>query len=130
MYMESAPRRSKREGPLFSMCRQALSTADLKVCGIDCFIPPEEQEAEVDKVAGFLEIGRTEDTQEIVIKLPDLKPDARGAARIVLSPRYARHLANLLIENATYAEAEADGMLPKSKHYRKLNRDRKSSESH
>ncbi len=83
----------------------------------------------MDKVAGFLEVGRTEDTQEVTIKFPELKPDASGAARIVLSPRYARHLANLLIENATYAEAEAVGMLPKSRHYRKPNRDRESSES-
>ena len=104
-------------------------TRDLKAFGITYFIPPGEQEAEVEKVAGFLEIGRTKDTQEIVIKLPELKPDARGMARIVLSPRYARHLANVLIENATYAEAESSGTVPNSKHCLKLNRKKASSKS-
>jgi hypothetical protein len=61
----------------------------------------------MEKVAGVLEVSRTEDTHEIVIKHPDLKPDATGEGRIVFSPRHARHLANLLIENATEAEAEA-----------------------
>jgi len=81
----------------------------------------------VDKVARFLEVGRTDDTHEIVIGLPDSKPDANGATRIVLSPRYARHLANLLAEHAMYAEAEAAGMLPKSRPYRRLKHDRESS---
>jgi len=80
----------------------------------------------VDKVAGFLEVGRTDDTHEIVIRLPDSKPDANGAARIVLSPRYARHLANLLAEHAVCAEAEATGMLPKSRPYRRLKHDRET----
>jgi hypothetical protein len=79
---------------------------------------PGEQEAEVDKVAGFLEVGRTNDTYEIVIKLPASKLDANDSARILLSPRYARHLANLLIENATCAEAEAVGTHPQSRPYR------------
>jgi hypothetical protein len=61
----------------------------------------------MEKVAGVLEVSRTEDTNEIVITHPDLKPDATGVSRIVFSPRHARHLANLLIECATEAEAEA-----------------------
>jgi hypothetical protein len=61
----------------------------------------------MEKVAGVLEVSRTEDTHEIVIIHPDLKPDATGVGRIVFSPRHARHLANLLIENATEAEADA-----------------------
>ena len=65
----------------------------------------------MDKVAGFLEVGRIEDEQQIVIKVPGLKPDESGAARIVLSPRYARHLANLLVEHATFAEAQADDLI-------------------
>jgi hypothetical protein len=81
----------------------------------------------VDKVAGLLEVGRTEDTHEIVIRFPGSKPDANGVAGIVLSPRYARHFANLLAEHATYAEAEAAGMLPKSRPYQRLNHDRGSS---
>ena len=81
----------------------------------------------MDKVAGFLEVGRTEDAQQIVIKLPELKPDASGAARIVLSPRYARHLANLLIEHAALAEAQADDLMSRTKQSPYPNRDRKSS---
>jgi hypothetical protein len=64
----------------------------------------------LEKVAGKLEVSLTEDGNEIVIKHPDLKPDATGVGRIVFSPRHARHLANLLIENATEAEADAERM--------------------
>lgn len=81
----------------------------------------------MDKVAGFLEVGRTEDAQQIVIKLPELKPDASGAARIVLSPRYARHLANLLIEHAAFAEAQADDLMSRRQQSPHPNRGRKSS---
>ena len=73
----------------------------------------------MDRVAGFLEIDRTGDTHEIVITHPLLKPDANGLVRVVLQPRHARHLANLLIENATYAEAEAVSLVPESRHYRR-----------
>jgi hypothetical protein len=79
----------------------------------------------MDKVAGFLEVGRIEDEQQIVIKVPGLKPDATGAACIVLSPRYARHLANLLIEHATFAEAQADDLMSKTKQALYPNRGRK-----
>jgi hypothetical protein len=61
----------------------------------------------MDKVAGVLEVTRTDDTQEVVIIHPDLKPDASGVGRLVFSPRHARYLANLLIEHAAAAEAEA-----------------------
>ena len=81
----------------------------------------------MDKVAGFLEVGRTDDTNEVVISVPDLKPDCNGAARIVVLPRYARHLANLLIEHATAAEAAALGKLPQRRPYKKLKHDGKSS---
>ena len=74
----------------------------------------EGKDAGMDRVAGFLEIDRTEDTHEIVITHPVLKPDSKGSVRIVLRPRHARHLANLLIENAAYAEAEASGLVPES----------------
>lgn len=80
----------------------------------------------MDKVAGLLEVGRSDDNNEIVIKLPDLKPDANGALCLVLAPRYARHLANLLIENAAYAEAETANMFQQSKPRRWLNHDRES----
>ena len=61
----------------------------------------------MDKVAALLEVTRTDDTQEVVIIHPDLKPDASGVGRLVFSPRHARHLANLLVEHAVAAEAEA-----------------------
>jgi hypothetical protein len=80
----------------------------------------------VDKVAGFLEVGRTDDTHKIVINLSALKPDADGLGHIVLLPQQARHLANVLIENASYAEAETRGLVPESRTYRRLKRDRKS----
>jgi hypothetical protein len=66
----------------------------------------------MEKVAGVLEVWRTDDTHEIVIKYPDWKPDAKGVAQIVFSPRHARHLASLLIEHAADAEAEAAGTNP------------------
>ena len=66
----------------------------------------------MDKVAALLEVGRTDDTHEVVIKHPDLKPDANGVGRIVFLPRHARHLASLLMIHAAYAEAEEAGTLP------------------
>jgi len=73
----------------------------------------------MNRVAGFLEIDRTDDTNEIVIIHPVLKPDANGSVHIVLRPRDARYLANLLIENAIYAEAEAAGQVPERRPYRR-----------
>jgi hypothetical protein len=64
----------------------------------------------MDKVAGVVEVWRTDDTNEIVISHPAFKPDADGMGQIVFSPRYARHLAHLLIEYAADAEAEATGL--------------------
>jgi len=81
----------------------------------------------VDKVAGFLGVDRTDDIHEIVISSPRLKPDTNGLGPIVLAPRYARHLANLLVENATYAEAEAVGTQPRSRPYRRLNQVKESN---
>ena len=75
----------------------------------------------MDRVAGFLEIDRTDDTHEIVISHPTLKPDAKGRVRIVLGPRQARYLANLLIEHATYAEDEAARLPHESRSNRREN---------
>jgi len=61
----------------------------------------------MDKVGDALEVTRTDDTQEVVIIHPDLKPDSSGIGRLVFSPRHARYLANLLVEHAAAAEAEA-----------------------
>ncbi len=80
----------------------------------------------MDKVAGFVEVGRTSDTHEIVIRHPASLLDANGLSQIVLSPRHARHLANVLIEHATHSEAEAVGRHPESRPYRRLNQARKS----
>ncbi len=104
-----------------------LFTEGFIVCNFARFNPSAEEGAEVDKVAGFLEVGRIEDEQQIVIKVPGLTPDASGAARIVLSPRYARHLANLLIEHATFAETQADDQMSRIKQSPRTSRDRKSS---
>ena len=82
----------------------------------------------MDKVAGFLEVGRTDDTHEVVISHPNPKLDANGTARIVFSPRYARHLANLLTEHATYAEAEAEDAQHKSGAYLPRNHGQQSSQ--
>jgi hypothetical protein len=73
----------------------------------------------MERVAGFLEIDRTGDTHEIVMTHSLSKRDANGLVRIVLQPRHARHFANLLVENATCAEAEAVGLVPESRHYRR-----------
>jgi len=73
----------------------------------------------MEKVAGVVEIDRTDDTHEIVIAFPLSKRDDTGLARIALQPRHARYLANLLIENATYAEAEAIDRVPESRRYRR-----------
>ena len=81
----------------------------------------------MDKVAGFLEVSRMEDEQKIVIEVPNFKPDASGAARIVLSPRYARHLASLLIEHAAIVEADADTSLSSRKDLPQRNQDGKLS---
>lgn len=69
----------------------------------------------MDRVARILEIDRTDDTHEVVITHPIVKPDSTGSVHIVLQPRHARYLANLLFEYAKYAEAEAAGLLPESK---------------
>lgn len=79
----------------------------------------------MDKVAGFLEIDRKNDTHEIIISHPALTPDSDGLVHIKLMPRHARYLANLLIENARYAEAETVGLLPQSRRYRWVNHSRK-----
>jgi hypothetical protein len=100
---------------------------DFIVCKFACFNPSEEQEAELEKVAGFLEVSLIDNGQKIVIKVPGLKPDASGAARIVLSPRYARHLANLLIEHAMTAEAQLDDSLCRARQSPHLRGDGKSS---
>ncbi len=73
----------------------------------------------MDNVARFVNVRRTGDTHEIVIAHPASHSNPDGLERIVLSPRHARHLANVLIEHATHAEAEAAGRLVECRPYRK-----------
>jgi len=58
----------------------------------------------LEKVAGHLEVSLTEDAHSISLKMLDWSPDEHGAVRIDLSPRYARHLASLLLLKAEDAE--------------------------
>jgi hypothetical protein len=88
------------------------ASAITQFMGITYFIHRDERRLRVDKVAGLLEVGRTDDTHEIVIRHPDLKTDANGLGRIVFLPKHARHLASLLMIHAAYAEAEQAGTLP------------------
>ena len=62
----------------------------------------------MDRVAGTVQVWRKDESNEIVISHPDLKPDAEGVSHIFFSTRYARHLANLLLKHAAAAEAEIE----------------------
>jgi hypothetical protein len=64
----------------------------------------------MDRVAGMLEIWRTDDTHEIVINYCAANPDIGEPNKVVISPRHARYFASLLLEHAADAEAEASGM--------------------
>jgi len=66
----------------------------------------------MDRVAGIVEVWRTDGTHEVVISHPALKSDDNGTGQIAFSPRSARHLAQLLIEYAADAEAAASGVDP------------------
>lgn len=57
----------------------------------------------VDKIEGFLEVGRN-DNFEVVVNHPDLKPDENGVGHIVFSPAQARNLAQLLLKHASDVE--------------------------
>lgn len=81
----------------------------------------------MEKVAGFLQIDWRNDTHEIVISHPILTPDANGLVHIALIPRHARHLANLLIENAADAEAEIVRLRRESRRFGQVNQTGKES---
>ena len=59
-----------------------------------------------DKVEGFVEVGCNE-SDEVVVNHPDLKPDENGVGHIVFSPKQARNFAKLLLKNADNAERES-----------------------
>jgi hypothetical protein len=73
----------------------------------------------VDRIAGILEVSRTDNTHEIVISHLRSKANSDSLSRVVIAPRYARHLANVLLDHAKYDEAEALGFEPKSRPYRR-----------
>jgi hypothetical protein len=57
----------------------------------------------MDKIDGFLEIGRN-GQDEIIVNHPDLEPDETGVGHIVFSPSQARNFAKLLLKHAGDAE--------------------------
>lgn len=61
----------------------------------------------MDKIEGFLEVGRNEQG-EVIVNHPDLKPDENGVGHIVFSVNQARNLARLLEKQAREAEAEIE----------------------
>lgn len=64
----------------------------------------------MERVAGHLEVSLTDDAHSIALKLIEWRPDGDGAARIHLSPRYARHLASLLILKAEDTEEAGESL--------------------
>jgi hypothetical protein len=67
----------------------------------------------MDVVAGILEVGRTDDTHEVIIHYRDLKPDPEGGSQIAVSPSHARHFAYVLLKHAADAERESSGTIRK-----------------
>lgn len=63
----------------------------------------------MDKVAGVIEVSLADETPEIVMKYPATPSDSEGKHEIAIMPRYARHLANLLLEYANAADASMGG---------------------
>ena len=75
----------------------------------------------MDKIAGFVEVEMANDSYEIVIGHPALHLDSSGLDHFVLSPRHARHLANVLMALANQAEAEVADRHVESRPYRRRN---------
>jgi hypothetical protein len=71
----------------------------------------------MDRIAGILEVSRTEDTHEIMICHLDSTIGTNRPGHVVISARQARHLANVLLDHAEYAEAEAKGHQPGTRAY-------------
>lgn len=60
----------------------------------------------MEMIGGILKVSLTDDTNEVVISHPISRPNSEGMLEIVILPRYARHLAHVLIEHADLAETE------------------------
>ncbi|MGB7264101.1 MAG: hypothetical protein WBC92_01225 [Terracidiphilus sp.] len=76
----------------------------------------------MEKIGGKLEVGLADNFDHIVISHRDLEPDVNGVSHILLWPRHARHLANVLIEYAADAEAKAAKRRPPLGHFPAENR--------
>jgi len=62
----------------------------------------------MDEVAGVIEVSLTDEIPEMVMRCPATPSDSKGKHEIAILPRYARHLANLLVEYAEAAEASTE----------------------
>ena len=61
----------------------------------------------MEKVMGGVEVGFASDDCHVLLAYREVKPNASGVRKVVLSPRSARYLANLLVDYATVAEANS-----------------------
>jgi hypothetical protein len=61
----------------------------------------------MERIGGILTVSVTEDTREIMISHAVSEPNSEKTHEIVIMPRYARHLAHVLLEQADIAEAES-----------------------
>jgi hypothetical protein len=82
----------------------------MRGCGIERLPGKETLVETLERVAGHLEVSLTDDARLIALKLLKWRPDGDGAARILLSPRDARHLASLLIIRAEDAEEAGESL--------------------
>jgi hypothetical protein len=57
-------------------------------------------------IGGFLQVGVTNDLQQVVLNHPQLLVDEHGQGYILFSPAQARHLAALLWKQANICEME------------------------
>lgn len=71
----------------------------------------------MEKIAGRLEDGLADGKQHIVISDPGFRLDIYGVRHIRLSPRYARHLANVPKDHAVDRETQAADKYPS--HYQR-----------
>jgi hypothetical protein len=63
-----------------------------------------EKGADLERVAGVLEVSRTADARAVVLRHADWQSDENIPFQIVLSPRQARHLSSLLVMHAEEVE--------------------------
>jgi hypothetical protein len=66
----------------------------------------------MDTIAGVIEVMLAEESHEIVVRFSGSTADVHGKHKIVIMPRYARHLAQVLVEYAEIAEEAAKAEKP------------------